>query len=175
MSAMTRASASSEVRDVPVPEPLKADLREFSFALTEGGLRKSLLFLNSRTPHRFTGVFRFDGDMLRSICLVDKWVHEVVVGEDVPSAQAYCAHLHATGEPFSVSHGPSDPRVPWMADSRVVAYCGAVILDRSGRRWGAICHFDTKRCDARTTEMPLLVAAAGLIFEAALAYVSPVG
>lgn len=147
-----------------VPPPLAADLAAFERVLDSDGLIAAMRHLNARTPHRFTGVFRFDGDMLRNVALVDKWLADVVVGEDVPLAQAYCAHLHSTGEPLLVADGPSDSRVPWMANSPVVSYCGALIRDAVGEPWGALCHFDTARCDVRNSDMPLLNAAASLVF-----------
>jgi hypothetical protein len=143
------------------------DLGAFRDALLGGGLISALRFLNQRTSHRFTGVFRFDGDMLRSVALVDKWLPGVERGDDVPLAQAYCAHLKRTGEPLEVEDGATDPRTPWMRQSPVVSYCGSVIRDAAGSPWGALCHFDTAYCQARATELPLLVDASALIFELA--------
>lgn len=132
----------------------------------------ALKFLNARTSHRFTGVFRFDGDMLRNVALIDCWESEVISGEDVPLARAYCAHLARTGQTLEVEHGPTDARVPWMSDSTILSYCGAVISAPDGSRWGALCHFDTLRCESSGSEVPLLDAAANLIYgEAAKASV----
>ena len=45
------------------------DLVEFRIALSDG-VHAALRYLNSRTPHRFTGVYRYDGDVLRNMaCL----------------------------------------------------------------------------------------------------------
>lgn len=150
-----------------IPLPLQADLDVFARHLSEKGLRAALLYLNRRTPHRFTGVFRLDDDMLRSVALVDKWDPAVEHGDDVPLASAYCAHLHRTGETLEVEQGATDPRVPWMHDSPIVSYCGSVIVDKAGAPWGALCHFDTARCDAKNSDMPLLIAAARIIYDAA--------
>lgn len=155
----------------PVPPALERDVEAFAQSLHRHGLRAGLQFLNGRTPHRYTGVFRFDGDMLRNVALVDKWDVGVEHGEDLPLAAAYCAHLHRTGEPLEVENGAEDERVPWMRGSAVVSYCGSVILDSAGAPWGALCHFDTARCDAKNSDMPLMVAAARMIFEDALAAV----
>lgn len=151
----------------PSPALLGRELAELERSLRERGLLGALWFLNSRTAHRFSGVFRFDGDMLRSVALVDKWDPLVQIGEDIPVASAYCAHLRDTGLPLEVEHGPDDPRTPWMAQSDVISYCGAPIHSRTGELWGALCHFDAARCDTRNSEMPLLLAAAALLHEAA--------
>lgn len=152
-----------------VPPPLKADVEDFARRLAESGLRAGLSFLNKRTPHRYTGVFRFDGDMLRNVALVDKWDISVDHGNDVPLEAAYCAHLHRTGEPLDVANGAADPRVPWMKGSPVVSYCGSVIPDAAGNPWGALCHFDSAPCDTKNSDMPLIVAAAKIISDDAFA------
>lgn len=159
------------IEKYPVPPPMKADLEAFAQRLEQDGLRAALTFLNQRTPHRYTGVFRFDGDMLRNVVLVDKWDPTVEHGEDVPLEAAYCAHLHRTGDALEVADGGEDPRVPWMRGSPVVSYCGSVIMEPSGAPWGALCHFDIARCDAKNSDMPLLAAAAGIIYEDARAAV----
>jgi GAF domain-containing protein len=151
-----------------IPPPLAIEFDAFIRCLGERGLRAALAHLNRRTPHRYTGVFRFDGDMLRSVALVDKWNAETRRGDDIPIASAYCAHLHRTGQPLDVEDGATDQRVPWMASSPVVSYCGAPILDPAGERWGALCHFDTARCESKNSDMPLLVSAASVLYPAAL-------
>nr|WP_207190078.1 GAF domain-containing protein [Ramlibacter ginsenosidimutans] len=107
--------------------------------------------------------------MLRNVALVDKWDAVVEQGDDVPLAAAYCAHLHATGEPLEVEDVATDARVPWMSASPIVSYCGAVILDLHGQHWGALCHFDVARCDSKNSDKPLLVAAARMIYQDAVA------
>jgi hypothetical protein len=141
-----------------------SDVTKFAACLRDQGMLGALKFLNGRTSHRYTGVFRFDGDMLRNVALIDRWVAEVTSGEDVPLARAYCAHLARTGGTLEVAHGPTDARVPWMADSDILSYCGAVINAPDGSRWGALCHFDTSRCESSGSEVPLLDAAAKLIY-----------
>lgn len=152
---------------VAVANLFENEVREFRETLDREGLQPALRLLNGRTPHRFTGVFRFDGDILRNVVLVDKWAPAVVRGDDVPLAQAYCAHLHRSGGAVEVTDGPADARFPWMQQSPIVSYCGAVILDEDGRRWGALCHFDISRCESKKSDLPLLEAAAGLIYASA--------
>jgi hypothetical protein len=153
-----------------------SDLQNFADCLHGQGLPGALRFLNARTSHRYTGVFRFDGDTLRNVALIDRWEAAVTSGEDVPLARAYCAHLARTGESLEVEHGPTDTRVPWMSDSAILSYCGAVINATDGSRWGALCHFDTSRCDSSGSEVPLLEAAANLIYgEAAKASIRYLG
>lgn len=139
-------------------------LLEFKARLATGGRRAGLELLNQRTPYRFTGVFQFSGEMLKSIELVDKWDRAVVRGDDVPIASAYCAHLQRTGEPLVVVNGRFDDRVPWMRNSPVASYCGAVIESPAGHAWGAVCHYDMDPCESNRSEVALLFAAAPLLW-----------
>ncbi|MGE4243735.1 GAF domain-containing protein [Ramlibacter sp.] len=148
------------------PHPDRRDLDAFESALS-GGLQSAIFHLNRLTPHRFTGVFRFDGEMLRSVALVDKWAPDVTRGDDLPIANAYCAHLHSTGQPLEVHDGASDPRTGWMRDAPFRSYSGAVIYAPDGSLWGALCHFDEKPCDEATSSLPLLLSAAGRLYPCA--------
>lgn len=168
MCLSPRGSGGIALPTAPGLPPQSAkDLEAFVGRLRSGTLLDGLRYLNSRTPHRFTAVLRFDGDMLRSVAMVDKWLPEVERGDDIPLSQAYCAHLYTTGQPLLVEDGRTDPRTPWMADSPTVSYCGSMIRDTAGTPWGAICHFDPAPCDAKASDVPLLEAAAAVIYRAA--------
>lgn len=156
----------TESRTLDVPTAPAADLQSFRAVLARDGPRAALAFLNNRTPHRFTGVFRFDDDVLRSVELIDKWDPSATRGEDIPIESAYCAHLQRTGEPLEVADGRADPRVAWMHDSPIVSYCGAVIEDDEGAPWGALCHFDLSPCESKVSDLPLLLAASRLLGQA---------
>lgn len=142
------------------------DLTPFNRCLDGDGLVGALRFLNGRTPHRFTGVYRFDQSMLRNVALVDKWNLSVTRGEDVPLAEAFCAHLYVVGGSIKVVDGGRDPRTPWMRDGSNVSYSGATILDEAGQRWGSLCHFDPAPCEGNQSDMAWLQSAASLIFKA---------
>lgn len=47
-------------------------VEQFTRQLRDGGVHASLGFLNARTRHRFTGVYRFEPPMLRSVALFDR-------------------------------------------------------------------------------------------------------
>jgi hypothetical protein len=140
------------------------DLLAFRDRLQREGLTGALAFLNARTPHRFTGVFRFDGDTLRNVALVDKWDAVEQLG-DAPISATFCGCARSDGVGLEVLDGRHDPRFPHMADNAVVSYCGAVIKSPDGEPFGTICHYDLQPCQTRTSDMPLLVAAAALLYE----------
>lgn len=45
--------------------PLLLETSRFASPLQQHGVRAALRYLNDRTPHRYTGLFRFDGDVPR--------------------------------------------------------------------------------------------------------------
>lgn len=73
--------------------PLKLD--QFRRAL-RGGVYAALRYLNSHTLHRFTGVYQYDGEMLRNTALFDRFDPQQQRGIDVPLADAYCANVGRT-------------------------------------------------------------------------------
>ena len=135
-------------------------------ALRAGGLHAALGFLNARTAFRFTGLYRFDGDILRNVALYDRWSPREARGADAPMAQTFCAIVGQLHGPLEVSDGRNDRRFPWMQANAVVSYCGVPVLDADGKPVGSLCHFDLKPCQAATSELSLMVQAAELFRDA---------
>jgi hypothetical protein len=140
------------------------DLAEFRAALSSG-LSSALRYLNSRTPHRFTGVYRYDGDMLRNMALFDRSEPEKQRGIDISMADAYCANVGRNREPLEFADAKGDGRFAYLPGSPVVCYSGVLISSPEGVPYGTLCHYDILRCETRTSDIPLLMAAAPLIFE----------
>ena len=136
------------------------DLSRFVRALEESGLFGGLQYLNGRTAFRFTGIYRFDGDMLRNVALFDRWTPEARQGADAPMSETFCAIVKQTGDAIQVSNGRTDPRFPWMSANAVVSYCGALIRDEGGHPMGTLCHFDLQPVEPPSSELNLLKAAA---------------
>ena len=147
----------------------KEDLERLHGVLRQDGLRGALRLLNAHAPHRFTGVYRFDGDMLRCVALFDRWNPDDQSGADAPMAQTFCAIVPTQGDALEVVDGRSDQRFPWMNENPVVCYCGALLRDESGQPFGTLCHFDVQPCEAGSTQVPLLLACAPLIYQAVVA------
>lgn len=145
---------------------MTAELTEFQRILASEGLHPALSFLNRRTPHRFTGVYRYDGEMLRNVALLDRYLPETTRGDDVAMVDAYCSIVGKTGAPLEFSDSRSDSRFGHLPGSAVVCYCGVPIRDVQGRPFGSLCHFDTQRCEPRRSDAALLAAAAPLIWQA---------
>jgi len=135
----------------------------FTTILQQQGVHAALDYLNRRTPHRYTGLFRFDGDILRSEVLFDRNQPNVRQGLDVPMAVTYCALVGKQEAPLNILDAATDPRAQGV-DTPVISYCGVLIRDDQGRAYGTLCHYDMQRCQQRTTDLPLLEAAAQLLY-----------
>ena len=125
----------------------------------------ALQYLNGRTPFRFTGIYRFDGDTLRNVALFDRWSPESRQGADAPMSETFCAIVKQQGDAVQVSDGRTDPRYPWMAGNAVTCYCGALIRDATGDPVGTLCHFDLLPVEQPSSELALLRAAAPLVIQ----------
>lgn len=141
------------------------ELAEFRVALCDG-IHAALRYLNSRTPHRYTGVYRYHGEMLHNMALFDRFDPEKQRGTDIPMADAYCANVGRTREPLEFTDAKGDGRFPYLPGSSVVSYSGVLISSPEGVPYGTLCHYDIRRCETRTSDIPLLKAAAPLIYEA---------
>jgi hypothetical protein len=143
---------------------MQPEIQEFSKLLQAQGVHAALAYLNSRTPHRYTGVFRFDGSTLRNDALFDRYQPEVQQGDDVPMAVTYCSLVGRQQAPLEIQDAATDPRAKEIS-TPVVSYCGVPIRDARGTPVGTLCHYDMQRCQERTTDVPLLEAAAELLRE----------
>lgn len=143
---------------------MPAEIAEFTALLHQQGVHAALGYLNHRTPHRYTGLWRFDGDMLRSEALFDRKMADVRQGADAPMAATYCSLVGRTEAPVQILDATVDPQALGI-DTPVISYCGALVRDGQGRAFGTLCHYDLQRCQERTTDQPLLTAAAQLLYE----------
>lgn len=145
---------------------LRDVLTEFERKLRTLGLHEALRFLNGRTPHRYTAIYRYDGEVLRNLHLVDALAPEIRRGSDVPLGDSYCAHVGETKASVMFDDARNNVRVTPRPNSPVVSYCGVLLTDAAGQPFGSLCHFDTMRCETPNHDIPLLEAAAPLVFAA---------
>ncbi|MCC3158780.1 hypothetical protein LJ737_16165 [Hymenobacter sp. 15J16-1T3B] len=144
---------------------MQREIDEFSAVLTQQGVAAALKYLNNRTPHRYTGIFRFDGDTLRSEALYDRFDPNVAKGADVPMRVTYCSLVGRQQAPLEINDAATDERVRGVVETPVVSYCGVLIRDAAGRAFGTLCHYDMQRCQERTSDVPLLEAAGQLLYQ----------
>ncbi|TGE21065.1 hypothetical protein [Hymenobacter metallicola] len=144
---------------------MQREIGEFAALLRQQGVHAALRYLNGRTPHQYTGVFRFDADMLRNVALFDRFQPTVQKGGDAPMGETYCSLVGQQQAPLEITDASVDPRVQGVISTPVVSYCGVLIRDTQGKAFGTLCHYDMQRCEERTTDMPLLQAAAGMLYQ----------
>lgn len=125
------------------PNSNEEALLELKAAFTRGGVRGAIAFLNSMTPHRFTSLYRFDGPTLQNITFFDRENPNVETCEDIPVEASYCVFVRDLSESFTVQDAERDERVRnHPKQATVQCYCGVPLLDRNGKMFGSICHFD---------------------------------
>lgn len=141
------------------------EIAEFTTLVQQHGVRKALAYLNQRTPHRYTGLFRFEGEVLHNEVLVDGNQPLVQQGDDVPLAATFCSLVGRQQVPLEILDAATDTQFGGLIDTAVVSYCGVLVRDAQGQPYGTLCHYDMQRCQERTTDQPLLEAAAALLYQ----------
>jgi GAF domain-containing protein len=133
-------------------------------ALAAGGPRSALAYLNSRTPHRFSAMYRFDDATLRNLAFYDAENPDVEQTDDIPVMASYCVFVRAKGETFSTGHAARDERLDAHPKQHVLqAYCGVPLRDEEGTMFGTICHFDFQPMGIADAEVDLMEAVASLL------------
>ena len=145
-------------------EELRASEQILRETLRREGLGALLRFLNARTRHRFTAVYRFEPPWLRNVCTVDRENPELTLTADCRIRESYCGFVFEQAERFTVADAAADPRVADHPKRDVLlAYCGVPVFDEAGACIGTVCHFDPRPRLTPPSELPLLECAASLV------------
>jgi GAF domain-containing protein len=129
-------------------------------AVSRDNLHAVLAQLNARVPFRFTGVYRFDGALLRNVALFDRVDPAAPRGADAPLGETYCAITGRLNDALLVSDGRRDPRYAWMRANAVISYCGVPIRSEAGQPLGTLCHFDLAPWPSQGNEASFLLCIA---------------
>ena len=126
-------------------EPARAlDLADTVRAtLAQAGLHAALRLLNGTTSYRFTGVYCFEPEWVRSYVLYDRENPALEVGANVRMKESYCMYTARAGAPLVIENAPQEPR--WLghaARDSVLSYVAVLLLDSDGLPLGTLCHFD---------------------------------
>jgi GAF domain-containing protein len=136
--------------------PLAEIVEDFEDVLQKQGLFEAMGYLNSTTEHRFTGIYRFEPDWVRSVLLFDRGNPHLRAGADVRMKESYCMLTAQQEESYIIEDAQSDPRLlQHAARDSVLFYCAVHLLDSEGLSWGTLCHFDfrPRRIAAGTMEV----------------------
>ena len=132
--------------------------------LSRGDAYEALHFLNGLTPHRFTGMYRFDAPTARNLYIVDKQQPELDRLPDVPMTATYCAFTRPGEGALVVKDAMTDARfTEHPARREVRSYCGVPMLDGDGQMFGTICHFDYEVVPISDANVELLEAVGPLL------------
>lgn len=134
--------------------------------IAEGDVRAGLKYLNSLTPHRFTGLYLFHDPKLENKYIVDAENLDIESLPDVPLTATYCSFTRSKGEVLAIENSLKDDRVQdHPAREEIVSYCGVPLQDKSGEIYGTICHFDHESVHISDLNVALLEAVAPLLEE----------
>lgn len=149
---------------------MSAEIPELHAALQDGDLMAALAYLNSRTPHRFTGIFKFSGDLLENLFLFDREQTGAAVWAPFLPEKSYCSIVEATNSTFVLGNSTTDPRVAeHSARDVVMSYCGVPLHNPDGSLFGSLCHFDYKPILFSHLDVPFLESIAPTLMAAILA------
>ena len=156
---------------IVAPDELPADHESLAMReraardiLGSEGVSGALRYLNARTSHRFTGLYAFDGDILRNVALFDREHPENTRGADAPIHETYCSMVGALGRTVTIADATVDHRVAaHPARDAVVSYCGALVRGGDGVPLGTLCSFDIEARPVPSAQIPLLEAVAPLL------------
>jgi hypothetical protein len=143
---------------------MQREIEEFTDQLRHQGIHAALSYLNKRTPHRYTGLYRFDGDQLCNEALFDRYEPTLLQAGNTPLEATYCSLVGQQQAPVEINDAATDMRVKGIIHTPVISYCGVLVRDSEGKPFGSLCHYDMQRCQERTTDLPLLEAAASLLY-----------
>jgi hypothetical protein len=146
-------------------QELSEEIFAFTALVRQHGVHAALAYLNQRTPHRYTGLFRFDGEVLRNEALIDGNQPLTRQGTDTPMAATFCSLVGRQQAPVEILDAETDAQFRGLIQTPVMSYCGVLIRDAQGQPYGTLCHYDMQRCQERTTDQPLLQAAAALFYQ----------
>lgn len=140
-------------------------LEDLRSALSEGGPGALLEYLNAGVAHRYTAVYRFDGDLLRNVLLCDKLDQ---IRPDfllaVPFKHSFCQFV-LRDQAFRTEDSRQDRRLDGNPYQGVVISYHSVPLtvDERGSLWGTLSHFDMHSLALPDDEFALLQGAASLL------------
>ncbi|MES2530868.1 MAG: hypothetical protein V4636_07520 [Pseudomonadota bacterium] len=132
--------------------------------LRTGGMPHALNYLNGRVPHRFTALYRLEGDRLRNVFLQDKAGIRPLFLQNLPLDGSYCRLAIRDGS-FSTDDASHDRRLAGHPlQDIVLCYHSVPVCAESGEMLGTVSHFDVERCASlNNQEFEFLHVAARLL------------
>lgn len=125
----------------------------FERALAENDLFGALTILNASVAYRFTGVYVFERDIVKSLLMFDRKNPDLRVGADVPWKDSYCMLVAEDGDSYAIENALTDHRLlNHPKRNSIQCYCAVLLKKPTGEPLGTICHFDLRRIDTSTSK-----------------------
>lgn len=120
-------------------------LQDFRNVLNAAGMHRALAILNGTTDFRFTGVYRFEDDLVVNVTLYDRNNPDLRIGEDVRLQESYCRLTATAGDVCLIEDASSDSRLSQhAARDAVLSYCAVLLTGPDEEALGTLCHFDVR-------------------------------
>ncbi|KAF1048696.1 hypothetical protein [Xylophilus sp.] len=130
------------------------ELQRLEYVLDTSGIQGALRFLNGRTPHRCTAIYRLRGLQLQSLYLFDRLGERHAQHTVSRLDDSFCLHAAGSGPPPA-----GEPAPGWPA-----SYYSLPLSRRPGDLFGTLCHFDYEpRLVLPDTELSFLQRAAHVL------------
>lgn len=125
-----------------------------------------LTWLNRRVPHRYTVVYRFDGEAFYAMALVDKQGEAMPdLFVRVPFEESFCQFSVGIGQ-FKTADSMNDHRLDGhMHQATVQSYIGLPLTRPKVGLYGTFCHLDLAPQHISDSEFEFLQQATALIAE----------
>ena len=125
--------------------------------LTQGQYAAALEYLNGTTGHRFTALYRRDGDRAWNVVLFDRTSPLAPQFPEVGADETYCSIAMRDCQVFVVRDSLADPYLATHPAREVVrSYCGTPLMDANGEPFGTLCHFDFEPVEPSAAAAELL-------------------
>lgn len=132
-------------------------LTELRTLLDKARIRDAIILLNALTEHRFTALYRFDRNILHNLYFFDCENPAQESAPDIPVMASYCVFVRESQRGFTVTNSIEDDRLGDHPKRQVLqSYCGVPMLDKYGRMFGSICHFDFRPIKISDTNVALM-------------------
>lgn len=111
--------------------------------LSESTYAELLSWLNQQGGHRYTGLFMYTPEGMRSAYLYDRDQPQSLRWDSlIPVDASYCSFVCESKRTFLVVDAQLDPRTKAHPSRDAVrSYCGVPIYQEDGSLWGTLCYF----------------------------------
>ena len=124
--------------------------------LASHGVLAGLAMLNDRTDYRYTGIYKYDGEIMRAVHVFDRHAEHRTWLRAVALNRSFCRYVLKQGE-FLTTRASQDPRLgghPY--DGLVESYYGRLLRRADGTPYGTFIHFDMEPRSIARQELAFL-------------------